>query len=280
MPENEVLTREELKRAYSEFYQGESEETIEGMISQSIDEMYGDQTGYERRLAQHAKQQVQEADNGIDPEEFAELSEIHAGINGEVNPEYAQEAEVIARGYREQGLTHDEARLRAVSDLVNEYGQEVFPDIDSQLDRLIEAGHTNLAQHRGRIKVLTSMDNTSVLDAYKRVVSEDYRAKKEHDSMPASEKEFMALLDPSDRAAVAGLKAGDPDNWSKNPYQKYWRLMNPGKNKPPAKRPPTPKELQLMDMIAKEQKRTAALKQKFIDNGGSESVWNIMMEGA
>lgn len=237
-----MLNKEELRQAYGSDNHL-TDEQLNGMVDNTIEELYGSQEEYERRIEEHKEHEAQQFKPEFDEEAYNNLQRELEEEDGSIKNPEALDEYLKAKAYAlSVGHSQNAAECQARSKVLSKYGNAAFEEsendpLDAQVARLAERG-MELSEHEKRlIKANMRTYGLTVAEAMKRVAKEQQEGKNRLESeiraAGGREAEYYEALSPSDRQALQGLKGAQPEsNWT---ARKYYKMFNDGKGLPPRK---------------------------------------------
>ncbi len=254
-----MLKQEELKKSFTEAHPKYDEATIDRMVDNSIEAMYGSEKDYQKRLETEAETEIEEPTD--DRYEKETEWEFKKRVNEIRNVDAAVYYERLRLMHLNSGVSDPEAETIAREQTIGQYRDATFEEtpLDPRTAREIEALEHTAAylsdEDKRRVIVKMRLEDIDALTAWKAIDEQDRVRQRmdeaEYNALPETEREFMELLDPGEKEILRNLKGAQPDaNWT---AEKYWRREHEGKRKPPVKPTPEPEPVVSIDKFKKEQ---------------------------
>lgn len=215
-----MLTREELKKEFAKD-SNEPEEVINRMVDVSIENMYGSEEEYQKKLAAAREAEKKEFKPSITDEEYNELRQQFDEEAREIkHPEAAKKYLIMKETATHSGIPEEVADLEARTQLEQEYGPDLYGETEEvQFERLENLGFYLTEADKRAVKNLMNTLGLDALDAARRVQTEyerkQWQERRQYEEADDEEREFLDLLSPADKRILAQLKALQPDsNWT------------------------------------------------------------------
>jgi len=265
---NDFITREEIYELYKDMPEDEAKRTGDA----HFELLYKDDENYEKHFAEYQTKQgeAEELRNfiAIDEEGLSEREQSLETLEVIQDPEACHAFEFEKRELLDKGVPLAEAEKMAKSFVLMRYGEQAFkaPEndpLDAKIALLEESGLMLSPTEKAKVKSKMRIYGLKPLEAVRKVAEELGVKEYDEQKQQSSGDRYYDALSPSDRTALAGLRASQPDSkWS----AKKLYLSIHGKALPkPA--PATPEPTVSREKYEQEHTRYMKIRRKFLDMG-------------